>query len=266
MTFDWDPTRYLLHAEERARPFLDLLARVCAERPNTVVDLGCGPGGLTRLLAQRWPAADVLGLDSSPQMVAEATHLSTPRLRFDVGDLRDWRVERPVDVLVCNATLQWVPGHLDLLPSLVAQVAPDGWFALQVPGNFTEPSHTLLRDLSGDQRFAPHLEGVAVPEAHGPATYLEALLGLGCRVDAWETTYSHLLTGEDPVFTWVSGTAARPVLAALPDGLREEFAATYRRLLRGAYPPGPHGTLLPFRRVFAVAQRPGTPGPPPQQG
>ena len=259
MTFDWDPARYLLHAEERARPFLDLVARVGAEQPRSVVDLGCGPGGLTRLLAQRWPAADVLGLDSSSEMVAEARRLTAPRLRFEVGDLRDWRAERPVDVLVCNATLQWVPGHLDLLPSLVGQVAPGGWFALQVPGNFTEPSHALLRGLSGEPRFAPYLGGVAVPEAHDPAAYLEQLLGVGCRVDAWETTYSHLLSGEDPVFTWVSGTAARPVLASLPEGLREEFAASYRRLLRRAYPPGPHGTVLPFRRVFAVAQRPGTP-------
>lgn len=253
----WDPERYLTYADERGRPFADLLARVGATDPAQVVDLGCGPGNLTGRLRQRWPSAQVTGLDSSPEMIARAREAGVDGVRFDVADLREWRAERPVDVLVSNATLQWVPGHLDLLPQLVEQVAPGGWFAFQVPGNFAEPSHVLLHELAADERFARHVEGVARPAAHGPGVYLDALLGLGCRVDAWETTYLHLLTGEDPVFTWISGTGARPVLQALPDGLREEFEAEYRTMLRTAYPSGPHGTVLPFRRVFVVAQAAG---------
>lgn len=253
----WDPERYLTYADERGRPFADLLARVGATDPAQVVDLGCGPGNLTGRLRQRWPSAQVAGLDSSPEMIARAREAGVDGVRFDVADLREWRAERPVDVLVSNATLQWVPGHLDLLPQLVEQVAPGGWFAFQVPGNFAEPSHVLLHELAADERFARHAEGVARPAAHGPEVYLDALLGLGCRVDAWETTYLHLLTGEDPVFTWISGTGARPVLQALPDGLREEFEAEYRAMLRTAYPSGPHGTVLPFRRVFVVAQAAG---------
>jgi len=251
----WDPDRYLTYADERGRPFLDLLARVPATEVDRVVDLGCGPGNLTRLLEERWPAADVVGLDSSPEMVARAREAAT-RVRFEVTDVREWEAESPVDVLVSNATLQWVPGHLDLLPRLVGQVVPGGWFAFQVPGNFGEPSHVLLQELAADDRFRRHVEGVARPDAHGPEVYLEALLGLGCRVDAWETTYLHVLQGEDPVFTWVSGTGARPVLQALPEALREEFEVEYKRRLREAYPPGPHGTVLPFRRVFVVAQAP----------
>ena len=251
----WDPDRYLTYADERGRPFLDLLARVPATEVDRVVDLGCGPGNLTRLLQERWPSADVVGLDSSPEMVARA-RTAASRVRFEVADLRAWEAESPVDVLVSNATLQWVPGHLDLLPRLVGQVAPGGWFAFQVPGNFGEPSHVLLRELAADDRFRRHVEGVARPDAHGPEVYLEALLDLGCRVDAWETTYLHVLQGEDPVFTWVSGTGARPVLQALPEGLSEEFEVEYKRRLREAYPPGPHGTVLPFRRVFVVAQAP----------
>ncbi|GAB2745723.1 trans-aconitate 2-methyltransferase [Nocardioides pakistanensis] len=253
----WDPERYLTYADERGRPFADLLARVGATDPAQVVDLGCGPGNLTGRLRQRWPSGQVTGLDSSPEMIARAREAGVDGVRFDVADLREWRAERPVDVLVSNATLQWVPGHLDLLPQLVEQVAPGGWFAFQVPGNFAEPSHVLLHELAADERFARHVEGVARPAAHGPEVYLDALLGLGCRVDAWETTYLHLLTGEDPVFTWISGTGARPVLQALPDGLREEFEAEYRAMLRTAYPSGPHGTVLPFRRVFVVAQAAG---------
>ncbi|HEU4513302.1 MAG TPA: trans-aconitate 2-methyltransferase [Nocardioidaceae bacterium] len=251
----WDPERYLTYADERGRPFVELLTRVAATEVDRAVDLGCGPGNLTRLLKERWPSADVVGVDSSPQMVARARE-TVAEVRFEVGDLREWQAEAPVDVLVSNATLQWVPDHLDLLQRLVGQVVPGGWLAFQVPGNFAEPSHVLLHELAADDRFRQYVEGVARPDAYGAEVYLEALLGLGCRVDAWETTYLHVLQGEDPVFTWVSGTGARPVLQALPGPVREEFETEYRRRLGEAYPSGPHGTVLPFRRVFAVAQVP----------
>jgi trans-aconitate 2-methyltransferase len=250
----WDPERYLTYADERGRPFVELVARIGATAPRRVVDLGCGPGNLTALLKERWPEAEVGGLDSSPEMVAAADRVAG--VDFSVGDLRTWRPAAPVDVLVSNATLQWVPGHLDLLPDLVGHVAPGGWLAFQVPGNFDEPSHTIRRDLAADSRYAAFTAGVATPDAHDAATYLEALAGLGCTVDAWETTYLHVLTGEDPVFTWVSGTGARPTLQALPDDLRPEFEEEFRRRLREAYPAGPAGVVLPFRRVFVVAQVP----------
>jgi trans-aconitate 2-methyltransferase len=235
---------------------VDLLARVDADDPSTVVDLGCGPGNLTGLLARRWPGAEVLGLDSSVDMVERARSSGADRVRFEVADLREWQPDRPVDVLVANATYQWVPGHLDLLPSLVSRVAPGGWFAFQVPGNHGEPSHVLLHELAADPRFASHTRGVARPNSHDPEVYAEVLRDLGLSVDAWETTYLHLLGGEDPVFTWISGTGARPTLQALPDDLREVFVAEYKALLRDAYPPGRHGTTLPFRRVFVVGRVP----------
>jgi trans-aconitate 2-methyltransferase len=252
----WDPDRYLVYADERGQPYVDMLSRVPVAAPRRVVDLGCGPGNLTALLVERWPGAQVVGVDSSSEMIERASVAGIEGVRFEVGDLRDWRPAEPVDVLLSNATYQWVPGHLDLLPELVAQVVPGGWFAFQVPGNHGEPSHVLLRELAADPRFASHTAGVARPQSHDPQVYAERLLDLGLAVDAWETTYLHLLTGEDPVFTWISGTGARPVLQALPDHLRREFVAEYKALLRAAYPPGRHGTVLPFRRVFAVAQVP----------
>lgn len=250
----WDPDRYLTYADERGRPFVELVARVGAAAPTRVVDLGCGPGNLTVLLKERWPDASVSGVDSSPEMIERAA--AVPGVDFSVGDVRTWRPEQPVDVLVSNATLQWIPGHLDLLPDLVGHVAPGGWLAFQVPGNFDEPSHTIRRDLAALPEYAPYTAGVATPDACGPAVYLDKLVRLGCRVDAWETTYLHVLTGEDPVFTWVSGTGARPTLQALPDDLRPGFEDEFRRRLREAYPAGPTGTVLPFRRVFVVAQVP----------
>jgi len=252
----WDPERYLTYADERGRPFVELLARVDASAPTTVVDLGCGPGNLTALLRARWPDAEIRGLDSSPEMIAEA-HASDPSIAFAVADLRDWaRDSRQVDVLVSNATLQWVPGHLDLLPALVGTVTPGGWFAFQVPGNFDEPSHTIRSELAAETPYADHTRGVAVPSSHDPAVYLDTLAALGCRVDAWETTYLHVLTGPDPVFTWVSGTGARPTLQALPGDLRPAFEEELKRRLRTAYPERDGRVVLPFRRVFVVAQVP----------
>jgi trans-aconitate 2-methyltransferase len=250
----WDPDRYLAYADERGRPFVELLARVAADAPATVVDLGCGPGNLTALLVERWPQARVLGLDSSADMIEKA-RATTPAVDFDVGDLRDWLSSgSTADVVVSNATLQWVPGHLDLLPGLVARVAPGGWLAFQVPGNFDEPSHTIRTELAAEAPYAEHTAGVAVPSSHDPAVYLEALAPIGCAVDAWETTYLHVLQGEDAVFTWVSGTGARPTLQALPDELRPGFEAEFKRRLRAAYPARDGRVLLPFRRIFVAAQ------------
>lgn len=153
-----------------------------ATEVDRVVDLGCGPGHLTGALKQRWPCADVLGLDSSPAMAARAQEAGGPGVRFEVGDLRTWTARPQVDVLVANASLQWVPGHLDLLPRLVAQVVPGGWFAFQVPGNFAEPSHVLLHRLAAEERFRGYVDQVARAAAHGPEVYQEALLALGCEV------------------------------------------------------------------------------------
>src|SRR4051794_26472306 len=256
MPHTWDPGSYLRYADERGRPFFDLLARVGATEPRSVADLGCGTGSLTETLLERWPTAAVTGVDSSAEMLGSAP-AGAPGGGVAARP-RGWGPADPVDVLISNATLQWVPGHLELVPDLLGNVAPGGWLAFQVPGNFGEPSHTLRHRLEADPRFAPHLTGVRGPEAFGPEVYLERLLALGCEVDAWETTYLHVLHGEDPVFGWAVGTGARPTLQALPAALREEFEDEFRQALRAAYPAGEHGTVLRFRRVFVVARKPRT--------
>lgn len=259
----WDPDQYLQFAAERGRPFHDLLARVAAGDPAYVVDLGCGPGNLTLTLAQRWPGARVDGVDSSPEMVAQAQRdaaagAAGDRAHFTVGDLREWEPVDPVDVLVCNATLQWVPDHLDLLPSLVERVRPGGWFAFQVPGNFDQHSHTAMARVATSPRWRKAFGGRdrARPAVEEPQTYLRVLAERGCAVDAWETTYLHVLRGPDAVVRWVMGTGLRPYLQALDDEAeREAFLADYRALLAPAYPELPWGTVLPFRRIFVVARR-----------
>ena len=251
----WDPQVYGRYAGERSRPFHELTARVRATDPATVVDLGCGDGALTSTLADRWPSAAVLGIDSSAEMLASAP--AGPRLRFEVGAIEDWAPERPVDVLVSNAALQWVPRHWELLPRLVGALAPGGWLAVQVPGNGDAPSHALLRSLRASARWRDRLgDAGRWPDVPDPAEYVRLLSGLGCAVDAWETTYAHVLAGPDPVLGWVRGTALRPVLARLSAAEGAEFEAEYGALLRDAYPAAAYGTVVPFRRVFAVAQVP----------
>jgi len=266
----WDPQRYLRFARHRAQPFIDLLARVRPgdeAEPGYVVDLGCGPGNVTELLTKRWPGARVLGVDSSPQMIEAASKRAVPgRLDFRLGDLRELtaaQLDGPADVLITNATLQWVPGHLDLLPRLVELVAPGGTFALGVPGNFDSPSHTTLADLQREPRWASRLTGLEVrPTVPGPEDYLRALDAAGLAAEAWETTYMYVVDGEDGVFDFISSTALRPVLVELggPDTPAAiEFCDEFRAALREVYPATKLGgrtvQILPFRRVFALGVR-----------
>jgi trans-aconitate 2-methyltransferase len=252
----WDPTRYLRFADERSRPFVELLGRVDAGDPRRIVDLGCGPGHLTPILRARWPDAAIEGVDSSPDMIAKAVADNTdPDVSYVEADLRDWASERPVGLVVSNAALQWVPGHLEILPRLADSVAPGGAFAFSVPGNFGEPSHRLLDELAAAEPCAAYTHDQARPASHDAVTYLELFASLGWAVDAWETTYLHVLTGADPVYAWISGTGARPVLQSLPDGVREDFVRRFKAELRAAYPPKDWGTVLPFRRIFVVARR-----------
>jgi trans-aconitate 2-methyltransferase len=199
----WDPARYLQYADERARPFHELLARV-PDLPGCrwVVDLGCGTGALTAHLARRWPTARVTGVDSSAEMLAAADPQALAAgVQLVRADLRNWLPEAPVDVLVTNATLQWVPDHLELLPRLAGLLAPGGLLALQVPGNTGEPSHVLLRELAHSPRWRPYVgeDRVARPAAYGPREYFDVLVGAGLAVDAWETTCLHVLPGDDAV-------------------------------------------------------------------
>jgi trans-aconitate 2-methyltransferase len=255
----WDPATYLRYGDERARPFVDLLARVGADSPRTVVDLGCGEGALTASLARRWPGARVAGVDSSATMLAAAAAHAVPgQVEFTQGDVRSWRPAGPVDVLVTNAVLQWVPGHDRLLAGWTSHLAPGGWLAMQVPGNFGAPTHTLLADLCRSARWADQVGDVprGTDSVLEPAGYFDVLTAGGLVADVWETTYLHVLTGADPVLTWVRSTQLRPVLARLGEDDAAEFTAAYAAALRAAYPVRADGTtLLPFRRIFAVGNR-----------
>jgi trans-aconitate 2-methyltransferase len=252
----WDAGQYQRFGGERARPFFDLLARVNLTDPGYVVDLGCGPGNLTAWLATRWVSAVVVGVDSSPEMIEAARVHDAPGLSFMRDDIRHWKPQALPDLIVSNAVLQWVPEHRELLTEWAGWLAAGGWLAFQVPGNFDQPSHAIMREMVESPRWRKLLQDVHLNrQTADPADYAELLAGAGCEVDAWETTYVHILHGEDPVLDWYKGTGLRPVLAALDAERQAEFLADYGERLREAYPPRPFGTVFPFRRVFTVAHR-----------
>jgi trans-aconitate 2-methyltransferase len=256
VTDRWDPAQYGVFGDERARPFFELLGRVDVAKPHRIVDLGCGSGELTATLLSRWPDAEIEAFDSSPEMIAAAPEVAG--VRFSVGDVESWRPKGPVDLIVSNAVLQWVPTHAELLPRWIDALAPGGQLAFQVPGNFGAPSHRLMRELCSSDRWRDSLgDALRVDPVMDPPGYLNLLARHGCAVDAWETTYAQVLQGDHPVLEWVKGTALRPVLSRLRENEAEEFLDEFGSRLREAYPTAPYGTVFPFRRIFVVAGRNG---------
>ncbi len=261
----WDPSKYVEFGNHRDRPFHDLVARVRADEPRTVIDLGCGPGNLTATLVDRWPEARVVGLDSSEEMLRKAQSLreqspqeQSGRLTFQLGDVTQWvPPDADTDVVVTNAVLQWIPGHQEMLA---------GWLRVLKPGGMVCHAGTGKLHVA-----VPHPDAATGRIAKvvytagwrastrwrcGQSCGLPGImLDAGCAADAWETTYQQVLQGEDPVLEWVRGTGLRPILAALTPVEASEFEAEYSALLREAYPSTIHGTVYPFRRVFAVAQK-----------
>jgi trans-aconitate 2-methyltransferase len=252
----WDAKQYLKYSDERSRPFFDLVSRIPTERVRFVADLGCGPGHLTRTLAERWPSARVVGVDHSTEMLDQARPLAIPgRLEFVLADLGSWLPDKPLDVIVSNAALQWVGNHETLLVRLAKMLSPGGTLAVQVPYHFQHAAHLAIEETKSDPRWRETLQGVGLTQKSvlRLAWYVERLHDLGFNVDAWETTYIHVLQGENPVLEWYKGSALRPLLQRLGPDASEGFLHELGSRLKSAYPSRGGRTLLPFPRLFFVA-------------
>jgi trans-aconitate 2-methyltransferase len=251
----WNPQQYLAFADHRLRPVSDLLARIPAEAPERVTDLGCGAGNATRILKERWPDAAITGVDSSPEMMARA-RTETPDIAWVEADIATWRPDAPPDVLFSNAALHWLDGHETLFPRLARCVKPGGWFAVQIPANFRAPSHSLIEEIGLEPRWRDAIAPlIKAPPTREPGFYYDLLHPIAAALDIWHIEYLQVLTGEDPVAAFTKGSWLPQFLDALPEAERAPFEAEYKARLRAAYPRRPDGTtLFPFKRLFIVAR------------
>lgn len=248
---DWSPTLYLQFGSERSRPAAELLGRVALENVRTVADLGCGPGNSTALLHHRWPLAKITGVDSSPNMLNEA-RVALPNCHFVEADIGAFEVEQPLDMLYANASLQWVPDHYELFPHLVSQLKRNGVLAVQMPDNWLEPTHVLMREVAYEQGY-PDRGRAPLPGVHA---YYDILTEAGCDVDIWRTTYYHIMDSHQSIIDWVSATGLRPWLQDLSESEQRNYLARYHELLQEQYPLQENGKiLLAFPRLFIVAKR-----------
>lgn len=250
----WDPQQYLAFKAPRLQPAIDLLARIPLDDPQTVVDLGCGPGNVTPLLKKRWPNAEILGVDNSEEMLARAQD-AVPTVRFENADVSEWGPNRKFDVIFSNAALQWVTGHETLFPKIAANVASNGVLAVQMPRNFEAPSHSTMLDVIRGGPWREILEPVwvAVP-TQAPTFYYNMLDPIAHEIQIWETEYVQVLEGDNPVAEYTKGTWLTRFLDTLKEPWRSEFEAEYRTRIAAAYPPQSNGkTLFPFRRQFILA-------------
>jgi trans-aconitate 2-methyltransferase len=255
---DWSAKQYTKFERERTRPALDLLNAVETRATKRAVDLGCGPGNSTELLAARYPDAEIVGVDTSADML-EAARQRLPTARFEQGDIAVWDGGGSWDVIFANAAFQWVPSHETLLPRLLGKLAPGGSLAVQMPDNLNEPSHVLMRDVASKPEFRSKLAKAAEARTtlNGAAWYYEVLRPSARSIDLWRTTYFHVLDGGiDAIVEWLKGTGLMPFLKPLDEEERAAFLAAYRSALADAYAVNADGSvILPFPRFFFVATR-----------
>lgn len=243
--------------DERTRPSIDLIGRVPLVAATNCVDIGCGPGNSTELIARRYPAARITGLDNSPGMLAKARE-RLPNLRFEEVDIANWQTDERFDLIFANAVLQWLPDHPALLERLVSFLKDGGCLAVQMPNNLNEPSHRLMKQVAQEGPWAEKLSSAAeARETLGSfEEYYAWLRQAGCSVDIWQTTYVHPLDGAAAIVEWFKSTGLKPYIDPLPPEERSEYLQRYQEAIAQAYPAQRDGkVLLRFPRLFFVAQR-----------
>jgi trans-aconitate 2-methyltransferase len=250
----WNPDRYQLFKKERFQPFDDLSRLIRQREGISVVDLGCGTGELTARLADNLPHSDVLGIDSSAEMLQRAAPYAREGLRFQLGSID--RVEGEWDLVFSHAAIHWIEDHPSLIERLYHLVRAGGQLAVQLPSNHTHPAHILIIELASEEPFRRALSGWT---RRSPVLSIEDYAGLlysagAVEIVVFEKVYPHILESSDALADWTSSTTLVPYFERLPFELQEPFMQRYRARLRALWPDSP--VFYGFKRILFAATRP----------
>lgn len=251
----WSSEQYLKFEGQRTQPSIDLAGRISLEGVERALDVGCGPGNSSNVLAGRFPQAKVLGIDSSPDMIASARE-SYPGIEFRLCDAGSelGTLEGGFDVVFSNACIQWIPDHKTLLRNMMALLRPGGVLAVQIPMNQKEPIHRIIGELVTSAVWKDAFPNPRVFYTLPQGYYFDLLAKLSASFTLWETTYYHVMDSHEAILEWYRGTGLRPYLTMLPEARRKDFEQAVLTQVRAQYPlQETKQVIFRFPRFFFTA-------------
>lgn len=253
--YDWNPQLYLKYKNERTQPSIDLVSRIDAENPEKIIDIGCGPGNSTRVLAQRWPESIITGLDNSPAMIEKAG-MDYPDQEWILSDISGFETDIKYDIVFSNAAIQWIPGHENLLLKLFSFLSTGGALAIQIPQFNEMPLGKSLEKISGKIKWKELTHGCReLFTYHESGYYYDILAQSSNSIEMWETSYCHVMDSHESILEWIRSTGLKPYIDRMKDDfMKSEFEYEVLESIRQDYPEQKNGKVLfPFKRLFFIA-------------
>jgi trans-aconitate 2-methyltransferase len=254
---DWNSAGYLKFVNERTQPAVDLINRIDKENPLKIIDIGCGPGNSTEVLAKRFPNAKILGADNSPNMI-EAAEKKYPNLQFVLCDASKDLIslDNDFDIVFSNACIQWIPNHNELLKNMMGLLRQGGVLAVQTPMNYNEPIHQIIGEVSASEKWASRFLNKRIFYNLSQSGYYDLLSDISADFVLWQTTYFHKMKSHGDIMEWYRSTGLRPYLDVLSEDDKHEFERDVYDKLTAAYPKQKNGEIIfRFPRFFFIANK-----------
>ena len=257
MPKDWNPDLYLKYGNERIQPAIDLVSRIKVNNPDSIIDIGCGPGNSTELLIKRWPESNICGMDNSPAMIEKAKKIFPERewILMDAGNIR---LDKKYDLIFSNAALQWIPQHDQLIKDLYNLCSDKGILAAQLPLFWDMPLGKSISYLSKQEPWKKFMKDESYKLIiHDAGFYYDCLSGLFSSVEIWESNYVHIMESQESILEMIKSTGLKPFLDQLKlENDKKKFEAEVLNEIRKDYPLQKNGKVLfPFRRIFFIAYK-----------